>query len=218
MCVKIWSETNRKTIFILQKRAMRIQSKTTYSEATKPFFVENKVVKSKDVNKLLTIQIIDEANRHHLTPRISKLFLLNNTISGWCDIYDISASTSLPGPSGCRLRRVWPELPESRPGVLLVSEEPHGNTLGKHHTSRSSTTRRVTVPCVCSSGQIDTSTATTPSPAWISPPTPQVSWLWGWSMAPLPSMMCRPWRTRPVSSAAGKNQAPSGYRCGYQRC
>lgn len=115
------------------------------------------------------------------------------------------------GPPGRGLRRVWPQLPESRLGVLLVSEEPHGRTLGKHHARPSSTRRSHGV--LFGSGLIDSSTVTTPSPAWISPPTTPVSWPWGWSMGPLPSMMCRLWRTRRVSSAAGEEQPPSVISC-----
>lgn len=119
---------------------------------------------------------------------------------------------SLAGPPGCGLRWVWPQLPESRPGVLLVSEEPHGRrTLGKHRARPSSTGRSHGV--FFRSGPIDSSTANTPSPAWISPPTTPVSWPWGWSMGTSPSMTCRLWRTRRVSSAAGEEQPPSVISC-----
>lgn len=128
----------------------------------------------------------------------------------WCSKTE-ALLFSLAGPPGCGLRRVWPQLPESRPGVLLVSEEPHGRTLGKRHARPSSTGRSHGV--LFRSGPIDSSTANTPSPAWISPPTTPVSWRWGWSMGTSPSMTCRLWRTRRASSAAGEEQPPSVISC-----
>lgn len=126
----------------------------------------------------------------------------------FCELFielRLRALFSLLGPPGCGLRRVWPELPESRPGVLLVSEKPHGTALSYRsklvHILPYFTDAVMRSLC---SGLIDSSAVTTRSLAWIFHPTIPVSWLWGWSMGLLPSMTCKIKTTRLVSSAAGK--------------
>lgn len=76
-CVEVWGntyKTNTNSIFMLQKRAIRIVKKTNYREPTNSLFIELKALKFKELVELKTLQIMYKANNHQLPESIQGLF------------------------------------------------------------------------------------------------------------------------------------------------
>ena len=76
-CVEVWGN-NYKTvinpIFLLQKKAIRIVSKTDYYSPTNPLFIELKTLKLLDLVDLNTALLMYKAHNHLLPVCIQSLF------------------------------------------------------------------------------------------------------------------------------------------------
>ena len=66
--------TNTNSIFILQKRAIRIVTKNNYRESTNKLFIQLKTLKFKDLVELKTVHIMYKADKRSLPNNIQKLF------------------------------------------------------------------------------------------------------------------------------------------------
>lgn len=76
-CAEVWGNTYKcslSSIFILQKRALRIIHKTGYRDHTNPLFLKSKILKFTDLVHFLTAQIIYKAINNLLPDNILKMF------------------------------------------------------------------------------------------------------------------------------------------------
>ena len=75
--MEVWGNTystNTKSIFILQKRAIRIINKATYREPSNQLFIKVKALKFKDLVDIKTAQIMYKAHQNILPNNIQILF------------------------------------------------------------------------------------------------------------------------------------------------
>ena len=76
-CMEVWGntyKTNTESIFILQKRAIRIVNRSGYREPSNQLFIKLKALKFKDLVDLKTVQIMHKAENKLLPNNIQNLF------------------------------------------------------------------------------------------------------------------------------------------------
>ena len=76
-CSEVWGNTyisNIKSIFVLQKKVVRIINYANFNDHTNELFLKSKIIKFLDLVKLKTAIVIYKANKHLLPINVQTLF------------------------------------------------------------------------------------------------------------------------------------------------
>ena len=136
-CISSWggcSETNKNSIFVLQKRAIRFLCSKSYQEPTQPLFIETRILKLADVYRLNICNIVKKMMEGKLHGNLELTYVYqkhnHNTRLRHNNFYTTSCNTNL-GKSGFSYigPKLWREVPDK---YKSLSSDLFNRTYKKH--------------------------------------------------------------------------------------